>query len=522
MNQSRLRSPPYEKCRMMATDDGETSMRALAKGAAKKRPGRPLTLATLNSVAILSCNYGGSDGQLTPPIPPPPPFTSVPLVRVSQPTTLVAGCNGASQTGTLYLDAEVEPHMAINPTNPTNLIGAWQQDRWSNGGAQGLILGASLDAGRTWSLTSAPFSRCTGGNATNGGDFERATDPWVAISPDGSAYASALAFSRGTLVAGSSSAILVSRSADGGLTWSDPVTLIADGDQFFNDKETITADLADARFVYAVWDRLTIAQEAPVWFTRTIDGGTSWEAARSIFDPGPGSQTIGNQIAVLPGGAILNVFTELSGTGSSATSSIRVIRSADRGDTWSAPVTVAQLMARGTVSPDDGAPIRDGSLLAAVGVDGSGVVNVVWQDARFSNGARDAIALSRSLDGGLTWTAPVRVNANTAAAAFTPAVHVRADGVIGVTYYDFRNDTADRATLPTDYWIATSTDAINWTESHLSGPFDLQRAPDAGGLFLGDYQALSSLGNNFLPFFVQTTQTEVGNRTDVFIGFSTP
>jgi hypothetical protein len=28
--------------------------------------------------------------------------------------------------------------------------------------------------------------------------------------------------------------------------------------------------------------------------------------------------------------------------------------------------------------------------------------------------------------------------------------------------------------------------------------------------------------NNFLPFFVQTTQTEVGNRTDVFIGFSTP
>jgi hypothetical protein len=150
------------------------------------------------------------------------------------------------------------------------------------------------------------------------------------------------------------------------------------------------------------------------------------------------------------------------------------------------------------------------------------VVNVVWQDARFSNGARDAIALSRSLDGGLTWTAPVRVNANTAAAAFTPAVHVRADGVIGVTYYDFRNDTADRATLPTDYWIATSTDAINWTESHLSGPFDLQRAPDAGGLFLGDYQALSSLGNNFLPFFVQTTQTEVGNRTDVFIGFSTP
>ncbi len=115
----------------------------------------------------------------------------------------------------------------------------------------------------------------------------------------------------------------------------------------------------------------------------------------------------------------------------------------------------------------------------------------------------------------------MRVNPITATPAFTPTVHVRADGVIGVTYYDFRNNTADPATLPTDYWIATSTDALTFRESHLSGPFDLKRAPDAGGLFLGDYQALTSTGNNFLPFFVQTGSGDVGNRTDVFMGFST-
>jgi hypothetical protein len=73
----------------------------------------------------------------------------------------------------------------------------------------------------------------------------------------------------------------------------------------------------------------------------------------------------------------------------------------------------------------------------------------------------------------------------------------------------------------TDYWLATSTDAINWSESHLSGPFDLARAPDSGGLFLGEYQALTSLGSDFLPFFVQTT-TAGGNRTDVFVGFTAP
>jgi hypothetical protein len=182
-------------------------------------------------------------------------------------------------------------------------------------------------------------------------------------------------------------------------------------------------------------------------------------------------------------------------------------------------VTIAEQSANGTISPDDGMLIRDGSQFAGVSVDANGVVYVVWQDSRFSGGQRDGIALSRSLDGGLNWSEPVQVNRNTAIAAFTPVVHVRGDGVIGVTYYDFRNDTAEGNSLLTDYWLATSTDAVNWSESHLSGPFDLARAPDSGGLFIGDYQALTSLGSDFLPFFVQTT-TAADNRTDVFVGFS--
>ena len=408
--------------------------------------------------------------------------------------------------------------MAINPSSPANLIGMWQQDRWSNGGAQGLVLAASFDSGQSWTIASVPFSLCTGGNAANGGDFDRATDPWVAISPDGTAYALALSFSGGTLAPGSTSAMLVARSIDGGLTWSAPTTLIRDGDQFFNDKGTITADSADSRYVYAVWDRLDINENGPTWMARTVDGGASWQPARGIYDAGAGNQTIGNQIVTLPGGAIVNLFTEIDVVAGRATSSIRAIRSSDHGDTWSAPVSIAELLAVGADDPDTGTPVRDGSDVPAVTVDSNGVVYVAWQDARFSGGARDAIALSRSVDGGITWSAPVRVNPNTTTPAFTPTVHVRSDGVIGVTYYDFRNNTSDRATLPTDYWIALSTDALTFRESHLSGPFDLDTAPDAGGLFLGDYQALTSDGSDFLPFFVQTNGG-VGNRTDVFIGF---
>ena len=47
--------------------------------------------------------------------------------------------------GTNFVNAEVEPWVAINPANPSNVIGAWQQDRWSNGGAHGLVAGYSFD-----------------------------------------------------------------------------------------------------------------------------------------------------------------------------------------------------------------------------------------------------------------------------------------------------------------------------------------------------------------------------------------
>jgi hypothetical protein len=87
---------------------------------------------------------------------------------------------------------------------------------------------------------------------------------------------------------------------------------------------------------------------------------------------------------------------------------------------------------------------------------------------------------------------------------------------VGVTYYDFRNNTADLASLPTDYWLARSTDGgVHWTETHVDGAFDLNRAPDANGLFLGDYQALATVGNAFVAFYARATTNDAANRTDI-------
>ena len=192
------------------------------------------------------------------------------------------------------------------------------------------------------------------------------------------------------------------------------------------------------------------------------------------------------------------------------------MRSTDHGSTWSSPARIADMLARGARDPDTGGPVRDGAIIAQMAAATNGSLHVVWQDARFSGGVRDSIALSRSVDGGLSWSAPVRVNPDVSVAAFTPQVHVRTDGTIGVTYYDFRSNTADPATLLTDYWIARSTDGVNWSEARVAGPFNLNTAPSAGGLFLGDYMGLASAGTAFLPFYTRTTGDLV-NRTDVFL-----
>jgi hypothetical protein len=488
------------------------------------RARRGLAIVALVSL-VAAC--GGSDSGSVTPVPPTPPFSSVPQTRVSQPSMFAVGCDGVPASGTLNTDTAVEPSLAENPFNPMNLVAAWQQNRWSNGGSQGLLLASSVNGGTSWTLTTAPFSRCTGGNPGNFGDFARATDPWVTFSPTGFAYALSLSFTGASLAPGSSSAMLVARSADFGVTWLLPHVLIQDGPnqtgaQFFNDKGSITADPLNASYVYAVWDRLTSATTGPSYFASTQDGGSTWQPARSIYDPGPSAQTLGNQIVVLNGGVLLDIFTEIdSEPGGAVTSLVRAIRSIDHGMNWSTAQTIATLQAVGTSNPANQAPVRDGSGIVSVSAT-LGAVYVAWQDSSFSMGKLDGIALAESLDGGRTWSTPVQVNADPNVQAFTPTVNVRGDGVIAVTYFDLRhNTTPSTSHLYTDCWMATSTDGgMTFSEQHLSGSFDLENAPDSEGLFLGDYQALVSGGSGtpFLPFYAQPALGTVV-QTDTFISF---
>jgi hypothetical protein len=464
------------------------------------------------------------------------------VVQVSGPSPFAA-CDVSSQQGLSFVNSEVEPSLAVNPANRLNIVAAWQQDWWSNGGARGLVTAASFDGGLNWTTAVQPFSVCSGGTAGNGGDFERAADPWVSFAPDGAAYVLALSVSRSSSI---ERGVLVSRSGDGGLTWSAPVTLIRDdvvASLVGSDKPSLTANPFDPSLAHAVWSRFRFpsAEASPLAFFHAlsprIDGeyaatentGESWEPARGIHVPLANEGGLGHQIAVAADGTLIDAFDLRKGSGTQPQFpgyQIAAIRSSDGGRTWSQPIKVGDERAVSVTDPDTGAPIFAGAhALPDLASDlnppspGYGNVYAVWNDsaASFGSGSpRDRVVFTRSLDAGLSWSAPVVIDRSPVGVhAFMPSVEVAADGTIGVTYYDFRNNTADPG-LPTDYWFVhchpsrDCTQASSWAETHVAGPFDIESAVQwAGrGAFIGDYQGLAADGDDFLAAFVQAEPTD--------------
>jgi hypothetical protein len=467
-------------------------------------------------------------------------YTNGPLIEVSS-TNLFTDCTAddvGSQNGLLFPNTEVEPWIVVNPSNTSNVVGIWQQDRWSDGGARGLVAGVSFDAGLTWEPVAIP-----GLTACSSDTFQRASDPWLSFAPDGTLHALGLAFNEDQFNGFGANAVLASKSIDGGLNWSVPVTLIETNDpSVLNDKESITADPTDSSFVYAVWDRLQPFKNpaadftGPTLFARSTDGGATWEPARAINKLGKFKQTLGNQIVVQPNGTLINVAVSITALkGGKARNAIAVQRSFDHGATWdknlkrvikTQPHSAFDFNGTGVSDPESLQALRTGDVIPAVAVDPvTGTIYAVWQDSQFSANGFDEIAFAQSLDG-RKWSKPIKINLTPGQGpgpnrqAFNPSIRVALDGTICVTYYDFRNNDSDTPLL-TDVWAifckptlaAPATVSTNWgNEVRLTDEsFDFLQAPNARGFFLGDYEGLAAAGNDFLAFWSQPQDTDRAN-----------
>jgi len=287
--------------------------------------------------------------------------------------------------------------------------------------------------------------------------------------------------------------------------------------------------------VYAIWNGTNSGKRGLAVFARTIDGGLTWEAPRTIVQTDTQSFIQASQILVLPNGTLVDIFEFYAQQPNKPVTftNLQVVRSADHGQTWSAPINAVTMTP--LLRPNGNTLVVDPETRQFVGdptnpsfaVDGrNGNLYAVWEDGRFSNFQYNDIAFSMSADGGLTWSAPIAVNQTplnippTNRQSFFPSIAVAANGTIGVSYYDFRFNNPNPG-LPTDRWLvqchptstSAATDPACWgNEVRLTdSSFNMEAVPIdvSGDFFFGDYFGLATAGDDFVATFAQPDNQNV-------------
>jgi hypothetical protein len=477
---------------------------------------RPSTLACA-AVGLTLATAGSAEAS---------PFTFGPDVKVSTASTLTGCPFGASPDfAAAYDNTEVEPQVAVDPTNPAVMLGVSQQDRWPDGGARGLTSWRSLNGAASWAkLPDVAWSACQGGPTR----FGRVTDPWVSYDRAGNAYFIGQPIDSAALGISAISVTTFNRATS---TWRAPQILIEDEGSrgVTNDKVSITGDPTRAGYAYATWIRFShpaqqrnspiadlhsFAFRGEPMISRTTDGGATW----STPEPMRRSNTYlqGNQIAVAPDGTLYDVAANLfrGAVANEQAVYMGVMRSNDAGLHWSAPVRIAPIRTAQLFVPDDGFPIRAEDYLPDIAIDpANGDIYVVWSDGLGT--PINKVVMAKSTDGGRHWSGPTVVATGGATVqSYNHSVEVTRGGTLVITYYDDRNNVLGDGIATTDIWLRHSHDGgASWQpEQHLHGPFNHYTAPTSffapgqpRGLFLGDYMGLETIqGNDVINFFSST------------------
>src|SRR3989454_11091196 len=251
------------------------------------------------------------------------------LVELSRPNA-VGTCNtGFNAFGTWPTDEAEEPSVAVNPVDPNNIVAAWIQ-----GPFQDIIAAASFDGGKTWQQVPVPLTTCAGGQ------FLGAGDPWLSFAPNGILYGIAAAGN-----AFSSLVPAVVKSTDGGLHWTASVPPGSSSVDPPADHPSITADPTNASFVYAIWDGSKSPHSGAAVFSRTTNGGSTWEPARALVEMASQSFIQFSQILVLPNRTLVDLYALFPQPPHRpiTETSLQLLRSTDHGQSWSTRVNAVAM-----------------------------------------------------------------------------------------------------------------------------------------------------------------------------------
>ena len=454
-----------------------------------------------------------------------------------------------------------ETSIAVNPTNPDNMIGSANdyQLRLSKGGGINETTFSrahvTFDGGQTW--TSYPI-RYKGYVATG--------DPAVSFDANGTAYLATLGFvwSQGYGL-GTNPDILVAHSSDGGQSWSTPSRVVAGTGSWgsvglSNDKEYLTAWGNGNAIV--TWTEFNDGIggsyiSSPIFASVTHDSGNTWSTPVEIS--GSASFCIGAQggndcnqsqgsiPVVAADGSIYVAFLNSENITDYRDQYLVVKVNPDTGARVGGPYKVASVIDGiydYPVNVDDRQTYQDSQFrtwsLGNITADPTNPAHlaVIWSDMRNSTlpapsnpyeaTTNSDIIVSQSSDGGHTWSAPTAIEAS--GDQFMPWGVYDASGTLRIGYFDRSYDPSNHAygyTLATETGAGTLTFSTSQLTTELSDPTQGTRwfsggVPNNATTFLGDYSGIAAApGGGVVALWTDlrlstTFTTRTGTSEDAF------
>ncbi len=342
--------------------------------------------------------------------------------------------------GTHCYNPQNESNILVNPSNRLNVVTSANEYR-----LDGHAVYYSNDGGATWNNVVLPgWTSSTGGKGVFArlGSFG---DPVLAFSADGSRlYYSGLVGAGGHGGNNGLSGVAVAVSTDGGAHWSPPrMVSFAASNNVFQDKEWMA--VAPDGTVYLTWTRFFADakhgyRSSNIVMSKSTDGGNTWSDWVAVSDAAhPYNQ--GSNPAVGPDGTLYVAYEGATPGSGYSQDALVVARSTDGGATFTNtevarvyddldcyPIQLPGGQGRQTLSYEQFRINSFPNIALDRTVGGTGKIAIVWADNRNHpscghGGASfnptlgpttNQVFLVTSTDGGFTWSAPQQVTPDAA------------------------------------------------------------------------------------------------------------
>ncbi len=305
----------------------------------------------------------------------------------------------------------------------------------------------------------------------------------------------------------------VSYSDNGGQDWTRVQVASKPGSGFNDmaDKNHLWVDTKKGspyeNNVYDAWTDFGGSHDNQVVFKRSTDGGLTWSDKISLSDAvNAGSHCQGVNLSSGPNGEVYAAFAVYDG-GPLTEKAIGFCKSSDGGATFDPAVRAIDNIygVRSIGVPQNmrtaSFPVIDVDISSGVY---SGNIYIVWPNKGVPgvNSGNDIdVYMLRSTDGGNTWDTPIRVNQDPIGQGkdhYQPWLSVDpVNGVISVVYYTNRNTASNQA----ETWVATSSNGgETWDDFKVSDvSFTPSPIPGLASGYFGDYLSISSYNGQVYP-----------------------